>query len=123
MLRPVDVVVADAVALQVDHACGADQEVQRQVADELATGHEVGRGVEMRADVEGHRDLLPAGLLERQALDPPDRRAWITRERRGVQREVLGEVEEPHLTSCERWTLPIALRGRLSTLTTRLGHL
>src|SRR5712691_1402779 len=123
VLRTVDVVVADAVPLQVDDARGADQEVERQVADELAAGHEVRGRVEVRADVQRHRDLLPAGLLEREPLDPANRRPRIARERRRVEGEVLGEVEEPHFTSCDRWTLPIALRGNVSTVTTRLGHL
>src|SRR5690242_5237112 len=127
MLRTIDVVVADPVALQIHNACRPDQKVERQVADELAAGHEVRGRVEVRAHVQGHRDLLPARLLERKSLDPADRRPRITRERWGVQREVLREVEEPHEArddvSTERWTLPIALRGSESTLITRLGHL
>src|SRR5690348_9619038 len=124
MLGTVDVVVADTVALQVDDARRSDQEIERQVADELAAGHEVRRRIEMGADVQGHRDLLPARLLEREALDPADGRPGVARERGRVEREVLRQVEEPHgFTSAERCTLPIALRGSLSSLTTRLGHL
>src|SRR5438270_5449342 len=123
VLRSVDVVVADTVALEVDDAGRADEKAEGQVADELPARHEMRRGVEVGADVKGHRDLLPAGLLEREALDPADRRAGVARERGSVEGEVLGEVEKPHLTSRERWTLPIALRGSLSISTTRLGHL
>ena len=66
VLRSVQVVVADAHALEVDDAGRTDQEVERQVADELAAGHEVRRRVEVRADVQGHRDLLPAGPARRR---------------------------------------------------------
>src|SRR4029077_7333262 len=127
MLRPIDVVVANPVALEIHDARGSDQKVERQVADELAAGHEVRRRVEMRADVQGHRDLLPARPLEREALDPANRGSGITRERGGMQREVLREVEESHVArddvSTERWTLPIAFRGSEWTLITRFGHL
>ena len=119
----VEVVVADAHALQVDHARRADQEIERQVADELAAGHEVRRRVEVRADVQRHRDLLAARLLEGQALDPANRGSWVAGERRRVEGEILRQVEKSHLTSRARWTLPIALRGSLSSLTTRFGHL
>ena len=123
MLRPVDVVVADAVPLQIDHAGGTDQEVQRQVADELAAREEMRGRVEVRADVQRHGDLLAPGAVEREVLDPADRRARIAGKRRRVQREVLREIEEFHLVSSDRWTLPIALRGNRSSVITRLGHL
>ena len=102
MLGSVEVIVADAVALEVDDARGADEKVERKVADELAAGHEVGGCVEVGADVERHRDLLPAGLLEREAFDPADRGSGIARERRGVEGEVLREVEKSHGVSWER---------------------
>ena len=127
VLRPVDVIVADAESLQVDHARWPDQEIEWQVADELAARHEMRRCVQVRADVERHRDLLAARLLECKPLDPADRRAGVAGESRRVQREVLGEVEEPHdrvtSASSERCTLPIALRGSLSSVITLLGHL
>ena len=123
MLRPVEVVIADAHALQVHDACRADEEVERQVADELAAGEEVSRSVEMRADVQRHRDLLPSRPVEGEVFDPADRRPGIAGKRRRVQREVLGEVEEFHLVSSERCTLPIALRGNRSSVITRFGHL
>src|SRR5207302_10796928 len=123
---PIHVKVADAESLQVDHARGPDQEIEWQVADELAARHEMRRCVQVRADVERHRDLLTAGAVEREVLDPANRGAGVTGKRRRVEREVLREVEEPHDArdvNTERCTFPIALRGRLSTLTTRLGHL
>ena len=123
VLGTIDVVVADAVALQVNHTGWTDEEVEGKVADELAAGHEMRRRVEVRADVERHRDLLASRAVEGQVLDPPDRWAGIAGERRRVKREVLGKVEVSHFTSSERCTLPIALRGRASIVTTRFGHL
>jgi hypothetical protein len=54
------------------------------------------RRVEVGADMQRHGDLLPAGLVERQSLDPPNRWARIAGKRGGVQREILGEVDELH---------------------------
>src|SRR4029077_20589743 len=105
-------------------ARGADQEVEAEIANELAARQEMGRRVEVRADVQRHRDLLPARLVEREALDPADRRAGAAREGRRVQREVLCQVEEFHGTaSLERSILPMAFRGNFSSTTTRRGHL
>src|SRR5205809_5858404 len=127
MLGSIQVVVAEAEPFEVDHRGGTDQEIQRQVADELAAGHEVRRGVEVRADVEGHRDLLAAGFFERQPLDPTDRRARIAREGRGVQRKVMREIEETQegfvTVKTERCTVSIALRRSSSIETTRRGDL
>ena len=92
MLGPVQVVVADPHLLEVDNTCLANQELQRQIADELAARHKVGRCVQVSADVQRHRDLLAACPFERQVLDPTNRRAGITGERRRVQREILREV-------------------------------
>ena len=96
VLGAVELVVADAHALQVHHAGGPDQEVQGQLPDELAAREEVGRSVEVGADVERGRDLLPARLLEGQALDPLDAGAVVAGEGGRVDREVLGEVEQLH---------------------------
>src|SRR2546429_8894771 len=87
---PVDVIVADTESLQVDHARGPDQEIEWQVADELAARHEMRRGVQVRADVERHRDLLAAGAVEREGLDPANRRAGVAgkRGRRSEERRV-----------------------------------
>src|SRR6266851_5614822 len=125
VLWTVNVEVADTHALEVDHARGADQEVEGQVADELAAGHEVRRRVEVRADVQRHRDLLAAGAIEGQVLDPPDLRTRVAGEGRRVQGKVLREVEELHWgeLSFLRSTLPMALRGNFSITTTRRGHL
>src|SRR5882672_350233 len=124
VLRTVHVVVADAHLLQVDYARGADEEVQGQVADELAARHEVRRRVQVGADVERHGDFLPARPVEREVLDPPDGRSGVPGEGWRVEGEVLREVEVPHvITSLDRSILPIALRGSFSTTTTRRGHL
>src|SRR5207245_1039678 len=125
VLGSVEVEIADAHALEVDHACGTDEEIKWQVTDELAAGHEVRRPGEVRADVQRHRDLLAAGAIEGQVLDPPDLRARVARERGRVQREVLREVEELHCgeLSFFRSILPIALRGSFSSTTMRRGHL
>ena len=96
VLRAVDLVVAEAHPLQVDDTRRADQEVERQVADEFAAGEEVRRGVEVRADVQRGGDLLAAGLVEGQALDPLDRRTVVAGERGRVDREVLREIEHLH---------------------------
>src|SRR5207247_9071228 len=85
VVRPVEVVVAEALTLQADDAGAADQEVERKVADELSTGHEVRRSVEVGAYVERHGDLLPARLLECEPFDPADRGAGVAGERGGVQ--------------------------------------
>src|ERR1700693_923273 len=55
------------------------------------------RGVEVSADMQRHRYLLAAGLVEREPLDPSDRRPGVAGECRRVQGEVLREVEESHL--------------------------
>src|SRR5579859_566768 len=124
VLGPVQVVVADAHSLEVDHARGADQEVERKVADELAAGHEVRRRVEVSADVQGQRELLPARAVERQVLDPSDRGSRVARERGRVQRKVLRQVDESHeVVSLDFSTFPMALRGSFSSTTTRRGHL
>ena len=76
--------------------------------------------------MERHRDLLTAGTIEGEVLDPADRRTRVAGESRRMQREVLGEVEKPHVrcdARTERCTLPIALRGSLSIVITRFGHL
>src|SRR6266852_9761687 len=96
MLRPVQVVVAEAHSLEVDDAGWADEEVEWEVADELATRVEMRRRIQVGADVEGHGDLLATGLVERQALDPADGGAGVAGERRRVEGEVLGEVDELH---------------------------
>ena len=96
VLGPVEVVVAEPHALEIDHARRADQPLERQVADELAAGVEVRGRVEVRADMERRRDLLPARPVEREPLDPFDRRAVVAGERRRVDGEVLGEVEHVH---------------------------
>ncbi len=96
MLGPIKVVVAEAHFFQVDDAGRADEEVEGEVADEFAAGQEMRGRIEVGADVEGHRDLLAAGLVERQALDPADGGPGVAGERGGVEREVLGEVDELH---------------------------
>src|ERR1700675_4211235 len=92
MLRPIQVVIPYSHSLEVDHAGRTDEKVEPQIPYELATRKEMGRGIQVRADVQGHRDLLPAGLVKRQTLDPADRRPRIAGEGRRVQREVLREV-------------------------------
>ena len=67
-----------------------------EVADELAAGQEVRRSVEVRADMERHRYLLPAGFVEREPLDPSDRGPCIAGESRRVQRKVLRQVQKSH---------------------------
>ena len=96
VLGAVQLVVTDSHALQVDHARGPDQEVERQVADELAAGEEVRGSIEMGADVERGGDLLAAGLVEGQALDPLHAGPVVAGEGRRVDREVLGQVEQLH---------------------------
>ena len=96
VLGPVEVVVAEAHPLQVDNTGRSNQEIKRQVADELAARKEVGGRVEMGADVERHRHFLAAGLLERQPLYPLDRGPRVARESGGVHREVLRQVKELH---------------------------
>src|SRR5438094_876749 len=57
-------------------------------------------------------------------VGPADRRPRVTRECRCVKGEVLREVQEFHLAvNFDFSTLPIALRGSLSSTTTRRGHL
>src|SRR5439155_5619366 len=68
MLGTVDVEVADTDAFEVDHARGTDEEIERQVANELAAGHEVRRPVEVRADVQRHRDLLAPVAIDCEVL-------------------------------------------------------
>src|SRR5438132_1319397 len=97
VFRPIQVEVAEAHAFEIDDAGGADEEVEREVADELAAGQEVRRCIQVGADVHRHRDLLAAGLVERQPLDPADGRPRVTGEGGGVEREVLGEVDESQL--------------------------
>src|SRR5260370_21161178 len=74
-----------------------DEEVERQVADELAARQEMRGRIHVGADVHRHRDLLAAGLVESEPFDPADRRSGVAGERGSVQREVLREVDELHL--------------------------
>ena len=90
MLGSVEVEIAETHPLEVDNACGTDEEVEREVADELSARVEMRRCIEVGADVQRHRDLLAAGLVEREPLDPADGRARIAGEGRRVKREVLG---------------------------------
>src|SRR6266851_523638 len=114
--------------LGVDDASGPDEEVERQVADELAAREKMRWRIHVGADVHRHRDLLAAGLVESEPFDPADRRSGIAGERRSVQREVLREVDELHLAcsgvrNFDRSTLPIAFLGSCSITMTRRGHL
>ena len=85
VLGSVEVVITDAHLLEVDDAGRAGEEIQGQIADELATRHEMRGRVQMRADVQRHRDLLSAGAVEGEVLDPPDGGAGVAGERRRVQ--------------------------------------
>jgi len=124
VLRPVHVVVAKTHLLQVDDARRADQEVQRQVADEFAARHEMRRRVQVGADVERHGDFLAPRPVEREVLDPPYGGSGVPGEGRRMEGEVLSEVEVPHwIANFERSILPMAFRGSFSTTTTRRGHL
>src|SRR5215218_4681163 len=96
VLGPVQLVVAESLPLQVDHHRRPDQPGQRQLADGPARRPEVHRPVQVRADVQGRGDLLPADLVEGQPLDPLDRRAVVAGEGRRVHAEVLRQVEHPH---------------------------
>jgi len=99
MLWPIQVVVAEAHALEIDHARRADEEVKPQVPDELAARQEMRGRVEMSADVQRHRDFLATCFIKCEPLDPPDRGTGITGEGRSVQREILCEVEKFHVTA------------------------
>src|SRR5665213_3635697 len=96
MLRTIKLVITDAHPFQIDHAGRADEKVEPEVADELAAGQEVRRSVEVRADMERHRYLLPTGFVEREPLDPSDRGPCIAGESRRVQRKVLRQVQKSH---------------------------
>src|SRR6202011_4940482 len=84
MLGSVEVEIAEAHPLQVDHARGTDQEVEREVADELAARVEMRGRIEVGADVQRHRDLLASRLVEGEPLDPADGRARVAGEGGGV---------------------------------------
>src|SRR5207237_8628874 len=120
------VAASEAQPQPVSHGGRPQRGSERQAAYELPAGHEMRRRVPVPADVKRHGDLLASGAIEREVLDPPDGRAGISGKCWRVEREVLREVEKPHDARdvrTERCTLPIALRGSLSILTTRLGHL
>jgi hypothetical protein len=89
VLGAVELVVADAHPLQVDHHRRTDQPGQRQFADGPAGRPEMHRAVQVGADVQRRGDLLAADLVERQPLDPLDRGAVVAGERRRVHAEVL----------------------------------
>ena len=67
------------------------------------------RRVEVRADVQRRGDLLAARPVEREPLDPLDRRAVVAGEGRRVHGEVLREIEHVHggadYSSCFRQAL------------------
>src|SRR6202022_3196585 len=96
VLGAVEVVVAAAHPLQVDEGGGADEPLEGEVADELATAEEMGRRVEVGGDMEGGRDLLSARLVEGKPLHPLDARAGVAGEGGCVHREVLRQVEHLH---------------------------
>src|SRR5512132_1850145 len=112
VLGAVQLVVADAHPLQVDHHRRADQPGQGQLADGLAGRPEVHRPVQVGADVQGRGDLLPPDLVEGQPLHPLDRRAVVAGEGRRVHAEVLRQVEPPHRLEPHGVSLPLVHRPR-----------
>jgi hypothetical protein len=66
------------------------------------------RGIEVRADVERHRYFLAARFVERESLDPSDRRPGVAGESRRMQREILREIEKSHVVKA----VPGAAAGR-----------
>lgn len=53
----------------------------------------MGRRVEVRADMQRGRELLASDRLERQPLDPSDRRTRVPSEPGRVHAEVLREIQ------------------------------
>src|ERR1700682_6000908 len=99
VLGTIKVVVAEAHALEVDHASRPGEKFKREITDELSSGQEVGGRVQVGADVQRHRDFLAPGLVEGKSLDPADRRSRVPGECRRVQREVLGQVDKSTATA------------------------
>ena len=62
----------------------------------FAAAEAMGGGVQVRRDVQRGGDLLAAGPVEGEALDPFDAGARVAGESRRVHREVLREVENLH---------------------------